>query len=114
MESFGDFGHGATADEPHGVERSAGRGVMAQLVDRHDARVFELPSNSGFAEEPIGDRGRRGVIDAEFFEGDVPADLCVPREPDASHPAGRVQGRACISRAGRQGLLDHVLRMGRA
>ena len=90
---------GPAADEPHRVEGLAVPGPVDQLVDRHDAGVFELAGDLGFAGSG---RPLRAPPRAEFLEGHFAAQVAVVREPDAADAARGVQsgGRVTVAAAG--------------
>ncbi len=45
--------------------------VAADLVDRHDVRVLELPAGARLAHEALRQPGRRGQAQVEHLHGDV-------------------------------------------
>src|SRR5262245_18647698 len=73
----------ASFDKAHRVERSL-LGLTPVLVHRHDARVFEVPSDAGF---PLKS-GPEGFIGCRFwpklFQCYFPIELVIVRQPNAS------------------------------
>jgi hypothetical protein len=81
------FGEGTARDELHD---DPGQAVLLyDVVDRHDARVFEPGRRPGLADGPgakgrpfrLADHGRQD----EFLDGDVPAQRLVAGPPDRPH-----------------------------
>ena len=62
---------GATLHEPH---RVVGCLSLAELVDRHNARMLELSRDLGLVQEPGKDDGIAGLIGAQLFERDLAAE----------------------------------------
>ena len=81
MVLFDDILKSAAVDKLHHVERQA---VVAdaQLVDRHDARVFELARDLGFDLEAVD---LVGPPAQDTFHGHRPADQGVLGQPDLTH-----------------------------
>ena len=61
--------------------------VLADLEDRHDARVVELGGRLGLLAEPLDLLVRCQVAGQDHLEGDRAAEALLPRQVDHAHPA---------------------------
>ena len=106
MVLLDDFLERPAVDELHDVERLALL-VDAQLVDRHDARVFELAGDLGLDAEAV-DLVR--PLAQHPFQRHRPADRGVLGQPDFAHAAlgvGSLQEvAAAAGRGGGSTLLE--------
>ena len=84
----------AAPDEPHGVK---GNGATAHLVDRDDARMFELGRDLRLVEKPRADGRIVQRVGTQLLEGDLPSERPVPRHPDLSHATLGVQASSRIA-----------------
>jgi hypothetical protein len=74
--------------EAHGVE-GATVGVLAQPVDRHDARVFQAAGNLGLQQEAAAAVRVVGPLPLDFLEGDLAVQFLVLGHEDlAQSPLG--------------------------
>ena len=90
VEAVDGLGQGVAPDEPHGVERAAGR-VVAQAVDRDDPGVLELAGDLGLEDEPGPTAAVVGVAVLDLLEGDLAVKFVVQRHRDDAEPAAGVR-----------------------
>ena len=93
----GGFAQGAALDEAHGVKRLPAVPRADQLVNRNDPGMFELAGDLCLLEEARPERGVLGVLGPQLLEGNVPAQVAVVSQPDATDAAGRVQAEPAIA-----------------
>lgn len=89
MRLLNRLGKGPARVEPHRVITAAP--LLAVLVDRGRSRVGELRSDTGLAQEPLAVAFRAAQLGEQFFEGHLPAEQRVFRQPDLPDAALRVQ-----------------------
>src|SRR5262249_3765975 len=91
-------------------------GVTSGMVSVHrdDARMFELAGDLRLLEKARPERGLLGPFRPQLLEGDVPAQVAVVGQPDATDAAGRVQAQPAIALGWRGHMVNgNCLRLGR-
>ena len=87
MKSPCRFGERLAANQPHGIKRRFVPITGDQLVDRHDARMLELPRDARFVEKARDHGGIGGALRLEFLQGHVAAQFRIVRYPDVADTA---------------------------
>ena len=77
---------GRALDALHRVEQHA-RVVLAQVVDRHDVRMFQIAGHDGFGEEGPAGIGLLGLFGLDLLQGHGAVDRGLPGVVDDAHAA---------------------------
>ena len=96
-KSLEDLVESLAPDPLHGQERSAVARRDAELVDRHDVRMFELAGHLALEDE--SDEGVAILGVEEALHRHLPQDLPVRGEPDLSHPTATEDRDGIVLRA---------------
>jgi hypothetical protein len=98
-------------DEPHRVIGAA-VGPLAEAVNRHDPRVFELPGDFRFHEEAVAAFVIVGLLGPDFLEGHLAVQFRVDRHEHFTQATARMgvdDPKAAVS--GRRHRLGRKLRI---
>ena len=93
------------ADEPHGVVGPA-VGILAQAVDRHDARVLQAAGDLGLQQEAGPAVGVVGMPGLDLLQRHLAVEFLVAGHGDLSQPAFGMGAEDAEPRAGRGGTAD--------